>query len=489
MTEYENPVKRGFYPDPSVIRVEDDFYMVNSSFQYFPAIPISHSKDLVHWKTVAHAVNDPEYLDLSHIKDSRGIWAPDIVYSNGKYYIFATLRYNDDHKPMRRQLVTCSEHPQGPYSKPWFLDIDNIDPSLFVDDDGSHYIVTAPGATVTPVSPDCREIIGPSRCVWEGIGERCPEGPHIFKRNGYYYAVVASGGTGYGHGIIMARSKSLFGEYEPSPYNPLLRQNDPEALIQRSGHGDFITDKNGNWYCLYLCGRRNGGNYTTLGRETALENVTWNSDNWCTVGSGVPSEKASLPLEEYIQTEEEYFDFKCGIPESFQWVRVSAKHNYDNGIVLFPSDEPEYSTACSCILLHRETELNTDVEVSFDYNTSKNSHAGLICYYSTATYIRFSVFENGLQLVVNKNNGEEIIKLENIFPSTLGVRVRGLEREFYYITEEKEKVFCKIENCTFLSDEGVPEDKKRHTGTLSGISCIGSAPIRIKYFKIRGVRS
>ena len=134
---YHNPVQRGFFPDPSVIRVGDDYYMVNSSFQYFPAIPISHSRDMVHWHIIGHAITNPEWLDISDIRDSHGIWAPDIEYVDGKYYIYVTLRLNADGKRdnnvMRRQLVMVSDKPEGPYSKPVCLEVDDIDPSLFVD--------------------------------------------------------------------------------------------------------------------------------------------------------------------------------------------------------------------------------------------------------------------------------------------------------------------------------------------------------------------
>jgi len=211
--EYCNPVQRGFFPDPSVIRVGDDYYMVNSSFQYFPAIPISHSKDMVHWHIIGHAIADPEYLPLEDTKDSHGIWAPDISYHDGTFYIYATLRLNGDgtrgNNVLRRQLLVTSKTPEGPYSTPTWLEVDAIDPSHFIDDDGKHYMVIAKAATVIPLSDDGKRVIGDPVAAWEGTGERCPEGPHIMKKDGYYYAIVAEGGTGYGHGINVARSKNL----------------------------------------------------------------------------------------------------------------------------------------------------------------------------------------------------------------------------------------------------------------------------------------
>ena len=143
---YNNPVQRGFFPDPSVVRVGDDYYMANSTFQYFPAIAISHSRDMIHWHVIGHAITDSEELDLRDIKDSHGIWAPDINYVDGRFIIMATLRLNGDGKRdnnvLRRQLVVTSDKPEGPYSKPAWLEVDNIDPSLFVDDDGKKKTTT-----------------------------------------------------------------------------------------------------------------------------------------------------------------------------------------------------------------------------------------------------------------------------------------------------------------------------------------------------------
>ena len=283
---YHNPVQRGFFPDPSVIRVGDDYYMVNSSFQYFPAIPISHSRDMVHWHIIGHAITNPEWLDISDIRDSHGIWAPDIEYVDGKYYIYVTLRLNADGKRdnnvMRRQLVMVSDKPEGPYSKPVCLEVDDIDPSLFVDDDGSRYMIIAKAAQAVPLTADGLAVAGPAKTAWEGTGERCSEGPHIMKKDGYYYAIVAEGGTGYGHGINVGRSKNFYGPYECSPYNPVMRQKDPTAPIQRAGHGKLVQDQNGQWWCYYLCGRPNEGNYTTVGRESALDPVQWTEDGWFT---------------------------------------------------------------------------------------------------------------------------------------------------------------------------------------------------------------
>ncbi len=486
--KYHNPVHRGFFPDPSVIRVGEDYYKVNSTFQYFPAIVISHSKDLVHWEIIGHAITKSEYLDLSDILDSRGIWAPDISYYNGIYYIFATLRHNDDNKPMRSQLVMTSDKPEGPYGRPHILPVDDIDPSHFIDDDGKHYMVIAPGACIVPLNDDCTEIIGEKVQVWAGTGERCPEGPHIFKKDGWYYAMVAEGGTGYGHGINVARGRSLYGPYESCPYNPVLRQTDPEADIQRSGHGMFVETQNGQWYCMYLCGRRNGGNYTTIGRETALDPVTWTDDGWFVINDGKPSkeqEMPNLPVTAYAQRG--FYDFREGnISLDWEWVRNPDKDNVeftDKGIRLYTSKGRLCDVSARNILVRREQELSYEAETKVSFKpAAKGEQAGLTCYYSTATYIRFNLCKGGIELVINRNKGEERLAFTRYDEGTVYLRaeVKGLSRKFLYSSDKMNwKELGHIDNCVFLCDEGVPDDRKRHTGTLVGIFALdGGSGIR-----------
>lgn len=507
MKTYQNPVQRGFFPDPSVIRVGDDFYMVNSSFQYFPAIPISHSKDMIHWHIIGHAITDSSYLDLSDIPDSHGIWAPDISYVDNKFVIFATLRLTGDGKRgndiRRRQLVVTSEKPEGPYSKPSWIEVDDIDSSLFVDDDDSRYMLISPAVNAVPLSHDCLSVAGEEKCVWQGTGERCPEGPHIFKKDGWYYAMDAEGGTGYGHRINCSRSRTLFGKYEESPLNPVLMQKNPDAPIQRSGHGKIIQIQDGSWWMYYLCGRANGGHYTTIGRETSLDPVQWTKDGWFTVNEGKgPSTIQNAPnLPECVYPKFERDDFDED-KLSLEWEFV---RNPDFGtfslsdrkgfLRIYTRDGQLCERRAKNTLLRRETEHVYKAETKLDFSPTRDGEqAGLTCYYSTVTYIRWSLcFENGrkLQLVINRNNGEELVSEISEIPEGfiyLKVEVDHQKRTFFYSTDGKEwkKGGC-IENCIFLCDEGVPEDRKRHTGTLVGIyanngGCGSRIPADFDYF-------
>ena len=217
-------------------------------------------------------------------KDAYSMWAPDCVEKDGQYYFyFPDARAEGGGFAVG---VAVSDKPEGPYSKPVCLEVDDIDPSHFVDDDGKRYMIIAKAAKTVPLSEDSLSVAGDIKVAWDGTGERCSEGPHMLKKDGYYYAMVAEGGTGYGHGINMARSKELYGEYENSPYNPVMRQLDPTAPIQRAGHGKLVQDQNGQWWCYYLCGRPNQGNYTTIGRESALDPVQWTEDGWFTINNG-----------------------------------------------------------------------------------------------------------------------------------------------------------------------------------------------------------
>lgn len=485
---YQNPVHRGFLPDPSVIRVGEDYYKVNSSFQYFPAIPISHSKDLVNWEIVGHAITENEYLDLSGTLDSRGIWAPDIFCANGKYYIFAPLRHNYDNKethPMRTQLVMWADRPEGPYSKPEIVYVDNIDPSHFVDDDGKNYMITAPGVTVVPVDETLTKVVGEIKQVWPGTGERCSEGPHVFKKDGWYYAMVAEGGTGYGHGINVARSRELYGEYEQCPYNPVMRQTNPEAKLQRAGHGKLVETQNGEWWCMYLCGRRNEGNYTTVGRETALDKVTWTDDGWFKINDGngpsAEAEAPDLPWTEYEKFAFDDFD-EDKINVNWQWVRNPDHSAYSltenkGHLRLYTLDGQLFEVRAKNTLVRREQELKYTASAKMTFVPNENEQAGLTCYYSTKTYASLSMRmidgKTCLVLAANRNNGEEIMQItEGIVPGNiyLKVEVEKLTRRFFYSYDGENWMAAGVlENCVYLCDEGVPEDRKRHTGTMVGI--------------------
>jgi xylan 1,4-beta-xylosidase len=487
---YANPVRRGFYPDPSVIRVGVDYYMVNSTFQYFPAVVISHSRDLVHWETIGHAITSNDDLDLSDIYDSHGIWAPDISYHEGIYYIFAPFRLNgtgpNGDNVLRRQLVMKSTRPEGPYSRPICLEVDDIDPSHFIDDDGSHYLVVSPGITIAKLNDDCSQILSEPCNVWSGTGLRAPEGPHLFKKDGYYYAILAEGGTGYGHRVSVARSRNLYGPYEACPGNPVLKQTNPGAPIQRAGHGKLVQTQKGDWWMLYLCSRPNQGNFTTLGRETALDPVRWTADGWFTVNEGQgPSRRQQAPdLPEYRTKEEINCDHFDSDRLDLQWQFVRNPDNSACSLTerpgcfrIWTGDGDLKERRAKNTLVRRETEHQYTAIVKLEFNpTRPGEQAGLTCYYSTDSYIKFCLIQaSGRKLQVEerrRNQSKVVAEAGSVHggPLYLRVVVDGQRRCFSYSYNNQDwHLVGEIADCSFLSDEGFPERRKRHTGTMVGV--------------------
>ena len=304
-----NPVRRGFYPDPSWIRVGEDYYMVNSSFSFFPCIPISKSRDLVHWTTVGYAITNPDWARVARSEGGRGYWAPDISYDavSKHYFITATYRGNEDDAEPRCQMVVSAERPEGPYGEPAWIHEDGIDPSILHDDDGRHYMLFNRSVRMAELTPDCRAMRGPARLIWGGNLKNKTEGPQLMKHDGYYYLLAAEGGTGAGHRISAARSKNVWGPYENCPYNPILRQDDACGYLQNCGHGKLLQAADGRWFLCFLCLRRDPDGTAPMGRETSIAEVTWTPDGWPVAAYGRrPRAVLNMPFSEEIPTSVSY---------------------------------------------------------------------------------------------------------------------------------------------------------------------------------------
>lgn len=284
----KNPVLRGFHPDPSVCRVGEDYYLVNSTFEFFPGVPVYHSKNLVNWQLCGHCLTTPEQLPLENCPTSRGIYAPTIRYHDGTFFMITT------NKAHGGNFVVHASDPRGPWSAPAWIDQGGIDPSLMWDEDGKCYYCSTGQmdghrATVAfQIDPFTGAILSEKHDLGTGCGGQCPEGPHLYRIGAWYYLLFAEGGTGYGHRVTIHRSKTVFGPYQAYAHNPILthmeRKGDP---IQATGHADLFEDQNGNWWLVCL-GVRNFGPrlQLTLGRETFLAPVQWTPDGWPVVPGG-----------------------------------------------------------------------------------------------------------------------------------------------------------------------------------------------------------
>lgn len=289
-----NPVLPGFHPDPSVVAVGEDYYLVNSSFHYFPGVPIYHSRDLQNWEQIGNVLDRPSQLPLKGATSWLGIYAPTIRFHDGTFYMITTNVGNGGNF-----MVTATD-PAGPWSEPIWLEQQGIDPSLYFED-GRCYMVSNPDGVIMlcEIDPVTGKTLRPSRPLWKGTGGRYPEGPHIYKHDGWYYLLISEGGTELAHRLTVARSRSIDGPYESNPANPIFTHCSAagqDSPIQGTGHADFFEAADGSWWTAFLAYRRFGGDFHHLGRETFLAPVTW-AGGWPVINDGNPvSEQMQVAL-------------------------------------------------------------------------------------------------------------------------------------------------------------------------------------------------
>ena len=351
-TAIRNPILRGFNPDPSIVRVGDDYYVATSTFEWYPGVQIHHSRDLVHWRLLTRPLRRASQLNMLGDPDSCGIWAPCLTYADGLFYLVYTdvKRYGRTTvagasgaslRDFHNYLVTCPSI-DGDWSDAVYLNSSGFDPSLFHDDDGRKYLVNMlwdhrpgqnrfAGIVLQEYSPADRRLIGERQLIFKGTPLGLTEAPHLYKRGGFYYLLTAEGGTAWGHAVTMARSRSLTGPYELHPDTYILSaRHRPDVELQRAGHADLVDTQSGETYMVYLCGRplRNRGR-CTLGRETAIQPMTWSADGWLrtTDGQGLPMVDApapALPAHPFAPgAAREEFDGTM-LPAAFQWLRSPA---------------------------------------------------------------------------------------------------------------------------------------------------------------------
>lgn len=300
--QYTNPVIKGFYPDPSIVRVDDDnYYLATSSFEYFPGVPIFHSQDLVNWEQIGHVLTRKNQLDLSHTQSSSGIYAPTLRYHDGLFYLITT-----DVRGIGNFFVTA-EDPRGPWSDPIKIPYGNIDPSLLFDG-GKVYLTIQDGAGYDShiiqyeIDPTTGEALTEPVKIFSGDGGEWTEAPHLYNIHGLYYLITACGGTGPDHRAIVARSENPYGPFELCD-KPILTHNQlPDHPIQALGHMDLVEDVDGNWWAVFLATRPVKGKYTIFGRETFLAPVEWTEDGWPMIDSNEGTVNEIMEVDEITET-------------------------------------------------------------------------------------------------------------------------------------------------------------------------------------------
>jgi xylan 1,4-beta-xylosidase len=503
---YQNPIREGFFPDPSIVRVEDDYYMVNSSFVYFPCIPISHSKDLVNWSIIGHAITDYRWALLEELEGGRGYWAPDISYYEGRFYITATYRMNDGGKICRKQMVVSSVKPEGPYTKPNFIDEDGIDPSIFNDENGKRYMLLNRGARIFELSKDGTEKISEAKLLYYGSQKRAPEGPHLLKKDGWYYLFLAEGGTGINHQISVARSKTLFGNYEPCPYNPIMTQKNHNDLLQCCGHGKPVMTQYGQWYMVYLCNRFLEGKYGILGRETAIDPITWTKDEWPIVnllkGPSLLQKKPDLLKDKTVKLEKYIYvdDFNLeNLNKSWMFIRKMNRDEIkiENNMLCIRGSKYEMNNIkAKNLVLRRQKHFSFICTVKMIVpELIEDQNSGIIAYYDENTYLKYGLFINKkgdyeIRIFENKGSNQiitfrDIIKLDMLKDNIIEfkMKVNGLIRIFSYRLNEGEwSKENKITNTSYLSSEGYSKGKRFTGATLGMYAYEGKKDLNV-YFK------
>ena len=311
--KYNNPVIKGFYPDPSVCYANGKYYLVSSSFQYFPGVPLFESEDLVNWHQIGHVLTRKSQIMLEKINSSGGVFAPTIRFHEGRFYMVTT---NDT---THENFYVYTDDIHGEWSDPIVIEQDGIDPSLLFDNGHVYFMSNGTdadgvgGVVQCEIDIETGKKLTPSKCIWKGSGGRYLESPHLYRIGDTYYLMAAEGGTEYGHMITYARSASVWGPFENYPANPVLtNRNKAPFLIQGIGHGDLIRDKNGDWHILCLGFRQMHiwRPYHTLGREVFLIPVTFSEDGWFRAGTNGTADWTYDIKGDFTQDEKRTYTFE-----------------------------------------------------------------------------------------------------------------------------------------------------------------------------------
>jgi len=415
-----NPILRGFNPDPSIVRVGDDYFVATSTFEWFPGVQIHHSRDLVHWRLLTRPLRRPSQLNMLGDPDSCGVWAPDLTHAGGRFYLVYTdvKRYGRTTvagasgaslRDFHNYLVTSTDI-HGDWSDPVYLNSSGFDPSLFHDDDGKTYLLNMlwdhrpgqnrfAGIVLQEFSPAEQRLIGERRVIFSGTRLGLTEGPHVYKRDGYYHLITAEGGTSWGHAVTMARAPGIAGPYELHPdVHVLTARHRPDAVLQRAGHADLVDTPDGSTYMVYLCGRPlpNRGR-CTLGRETAIQRMVWGDDGWLrtVAGDGLPTVESQAPRSTAqvapSAPARENFD-GAPLPIDFQWLRSPWPDELFSlterpGFLRLYGRETVGSLFKQALVARRQQShcYRASTRIEFEPRHFQQM-AGLICYYNSAKF-------------------------------------------------------------------------------------------------------
>ncbi|MEO8075588.1 MAG: glycoside hydrolase family 43 protein [Acidobacteriota bacterium] len=512
-----NPILPGFNPDPSIVRVGDDYYIATSTFEWFPGVQIHHSRDLVHWRLLTRPLSRASQLNMIGNPDSCGIWAPCLTYAGGLFHLVYTdvKRYGRTTtagasgaslRDFHNYLVTGSSI-DGQWSDPIELNSSGFDPSLFHDDDGRTYLLNMlwdhrpgrnrfAGIVLQEYSVVERRLVGARHLIFRGTPLGLTEAPHLYRRDGYYYLLTAEGGTDWNHAVTMARSRVLLGEYELHPdVHILSSRNRPDVELQRAGHADLVDTPAGATYMVYLCGRplRNRGR-CTLGRETAIQPMTWCADGWLRTldGRGLPTTEAAAPdLPAQVwppERDREEFD-EPALPLAFQWLRSPWPDDLFSlrarpGHLRLFGRETIGSLFRQSLVARRQQSHCFSAETVVDCEPQHfQQMAGMVCYYNSSKFHYFHVTTDeatGKHLRVMSALPNQVqsdaftppIPIPGGRPIHLRVEVDFERLRFAYRMEGAPWSWLpQTFDASILSDEATAPGLPNFTGAFVGVAC------------------
>ncbi|MFZ2995824.1 glycoside hydrolase family 43 protein [Sphingobium sp.] len=516
MTTISNPIIRGFNPDPSILRVGDDFYIATSTFEWFPGVQIHHSRDLIHWRLVGRPLARAAQLDMRGEPDSCGVWAPDLSYADGRFWLIFTdvKRYGATTvngargvslRDFPNYVVTC-DTIDGEWSDPVHLNSSGFDPALFHDDDGRSWMLNMlwdhrpgqgrfAGIQLQELDRARMVLIGQPELIYKGTERGFTEGPHLYKKDGYYHLLVAEGGTGWDHAVVMARSRTLCGPYEDHPDGAVLTgAGQRDIPIARTGHGDLVELADGTTWLAYLCGRPlPGRERCIMGRETAIQPMRWDDDGWlrtltgdarpdpCPVAPSLPW--APWPIEPWDGS----FNSPT-LPDDFQWLRTPFPDRLFSltarpGCLRLYGRETVGSLFEQALVARRQTDFRFTATTCLSFAPRCfQQAAGLIYYYnSTKFYYLHISADDGvrqLQLMSASPEWEEGTTLDIIAPLPPGpialrTEVDGDQLTFAWRAEEEEAwhILPRTYDASILSDEVTYPGLPNFTGTFVGMAC------------------
>lgn len=519
-----NPILPGFNPDPCICRKGEDYYLAVSTFEWFPGIPVYHSRDLKTWELYTHVLTDDEKVDLKKLPSAKGIWAPCLTYCEKEdlfYVVYGVMNSMNARYFDVDNFVITARDIKGPWSEPVYLHSAGFDASLFHDDDGRKWVVSLewetrdgyekPGVIcLAEYDSIKKKIVGYPKRIWRGGTDRgCIEAPHLTKRGDYYYIMCAEGGTGYNHCVTMGRGKNIMGPYEGDPQNPIVtsapgvsnerhdpdhlkpQYYNPQSILQKSGHGSYVETPQGEVYLFHLCSRPFVPELRcTLGRETAVQKMMWTEDGWLRMADGSRLAKtevpeSSLPLYPLpqIPDRDDFDGLELGnwyyAPRIMPYRFADVKSR--PGYVRLRGQESGTSLNKVSLLARKLTSVHAVATTKMEFEPKVYQHsAGLILYYDNMNFVFLRKYysdtlgQSALALL-QLENGERTEYTDTRIPVDdvpIFLRVTIEDRELFFSWSYDGACYHRIGgtfDTTKYSDEYCKYGE--FTGTMVGITC------------------